>query len=241
MHNRGFSLIECIISILLSSWLCSLIIQHMHIAQYSTHKNYQVISLGYDKAMLSDLLRESIQQAGFTPCRTLTYLSHTQRLQTIKLERTQQPKLHISRMEDNYASILEILSPTHLRITNSSSFLRQDHVLIADCAHAEKNQIIGMRHFSHYTDIHLQNPLQFDYLSPTFIGKWRTETFSLSDDQQGNQTFYYQVNDAHPEVLSKNISAWQIKTSLIPPSQIITILFTMRDNLSWDLQSIIRA
>lgn len=239
--NRAFSLIECMISLLLSSWLCILIIQHIGIAQHNTQKNQQTVGSSYDKAMLSDLLRHRIQQAGFTPCRTIHHLSHTEPLQAIQIGHDPQPTLRISRMEEKYSGILEVRSPTSLIATSNTTLHNQDKVLIVDCFHAEQNQISGIRHFTNYTHITLQHPLQKNYLAPTYIGKWLTETFYLAQDKQGNHTLYYQSSQDHPEVLNQNIAAWRIHQRSSLSGKIVTIFFTMRDTLTWKLQSTIRA
>lgn len=189
MKQRGFGLIELCIGLALTTGLMILLVEHVR----HTRVQYERIETSMDESMtlqwVSDLIRHSVQSAGFTPCLRLDHLMSQQNgrnFSPLDVIPSPHARLTIRRMDEEVVRVLAIPSP--LRVLVASSHFRLNRpVLIADCYHAEIHTLEAIQSTPSGSLLRLKTPLQFRYDSTAYVGEWVVESFFIR-----NAALYYQ-------------------------------------------------
>lgn len=225
-RNRGFSLLEILISL-----VCSSLIILLLSTQYLLIKKW-VIQIGLwlkeeaELLTLDSLLRKEVHQAGYTPCAPVDNLRHPE-LQGYEPMLVQSHALTLRRMA---SPIMEVkpISPSSVKVLHKPLFDidRSQPFLIADCFHAE---IVRLKSFSP-TVIQFDKPLLYSYESPTHLGNWLSQTFTWQPSRTGLPCLYYQARKK--DILAAGITGFNlhdkagflqidIKTATSPPLTLI--------------------
>ena len=194
--QSGFGLIELCISLLLVSILMSSLMQHYLQVKQQYLRVQSTIDNINDIQLISDLMRMSIRRAGFTPCLTLNQLetmdvvSGQANLRALSFGDN---SYHIQRMDDNFSEVLSIDNHRYIKVHSSANFQIGHPVLIADCYHAEVQQIESI---SQGMWINLEKLLVYNYKDPIYIGPWIKESFYIKNNHEGRPALFYKERDA---------------------------------------------
>ncbi len=149
----------------------------------STKQHYYHLQTSLDEAMAlqlaSDLLRDSIRQAGFTPCLSINQLitlNHLDGQENVKALDVS-IGLRINRMSPHFNVVLAVSSPTQLLTTRDSPLHTTQLVLVSDCYHAEVLRVRDVHLTSSGQVVTLSHPLAFTYQTSAYIGEWLQERF----------------------------------------------------------------
>jgi len=212
MYQKGLGLPELLIALLLSSFIMTGLMHHY----LSTKKQYSVIQKklerNIDLQLVTDLIRNSVRKAGFTPCLGINHLvtqdqrSEPKRLVAVEIG---SEWLRINRMSEDFSTVIQVASPMQL-FAQAHSLHPDQFVLIADCYHAEVQKISQVTHVDAGQKITLNKPLAFTYHEPIYIGEWLEEIYSIGLGQNGKRGLFYQCYK-HAEELTTavhNLSAY---------------------------------
>ncbi len=201
----GYSLPEMLIALATSSLLIiTLMKQYVGVKQHYK-RSETLLEQALDVQLVSDLIRNSIRQAGFTPCLGIEYLSSIdvrnqyQNLTSIVIHPGGTHGVQLNHMSDHYGVVLRQISPNGLTVSNEAVFSRQRPVIIADCHHAEVHPIESLHHGSGRWEIHLQHALVYVYHPPIYIGEWLEEQYFTQSN-----VLYYSLG--HVDALSNVIN-----------------------------------
>ena len=202
-NQQGAGLAEIMISLLLASLLMTALMNHY----ISMKRQYNHLQTALDEAMelqlASDFMRDSIRQAGFTPCLNLDRLNivdHREGGEPVMAINVSHKDLRINRMSPYFDVVTDISSPTHLLITHKKTLHVSHPILIADCYHAEIHRLREVNG----QQITLEKPLAFTYQPPIYIGEWVQERFFVRP--QGG-LFYQREHTDELTSLVKTMSA----------------------------------
>lgn len=178
-NQQGTGLVEIMIGLLLSSLIMTALMNHYLV----TKRQYAHLQMALDEAMAlqlaSDVMRDSIRQAGFTPCLNidqLTTLDHRDNHENL-MALDVSSGLQINRMSPYFDVVNDIVNSTQLLVTPDKTILTTRPLLIADCYHAEVHRVSAINQTSRGQFITLQNPLTFTYQPPVYVGEWLQERF----------------------------------------------------------------
>src|SRR3990167_3394888 len=198
--SSGFSLIEILISMTLASLILTLSLRHYIISKQNNIYTYRAINQSYDMQILTELMRNSIRRAGFTPCIPINWLITAQNgsapLLAITLNADNKKSLQISRMNDDYSIVQKVISPKQMLLKNKNHFSKNTNILIADCMHAELKKIIKIERYHNSYLLTLDKPTHFFYIDPIYVGSWIVESFYIQQNKLGNNVLYYKTNRA---------------------------------------------
>lgn len=219
-HQGGFSLGEMLISLLLASLIISLLMQHYLKTKQQYLHGQHLLENAFELQLALELIRDSVQRAGFTPCltvnllRTLDHRNNKRNLAALEFNHKKTPSVHIKRMSEHFSAVIKWLDPSTLLVTaNKKKFFRGQAVFIADCYHGEVQQIFSREKLGKNWRIKFQKPLSFSYDErDTYVGEWLEETFFVQKNSQQQLALFYQLD--HPEELTPLINKMTITKSI---------------------------
>ncbi len=211
--QQGFGLPEVMISLLLTSLIITALMNHY----LSTKQYYSHLQSSMDESMelqlVSDFMRDSIRQAGFTPCLSVDHLiTLDQRdghgnLSAIEIG----AELKINRMSPWFDVMLDRSNSTQILLTRNNTIRDDRPILIADCYHAEVQRVLGVTNTANGQMVTLANPLVFTYQPPVYVGEWLQERFFI---RQARGLFYQRDHADELTPLVKTMSL-NLKTNLV--------------------------
>ena len=181
--QQGVSLPELLIALFLASFIMVLLMRHYINAKQQYQYFQSKLEQRIDLQMVTELIRDSTRRAGFTPCLNIDHLkTRDQRnsrhaLKSISIGPEQ--SLIINRMNEQFDTVIDILDPTHLLITDLSPIHRGQSILIADCYQAEVQNVEQVKHLPNRQLLTLNQPLAFRYQPPFYLGEWLEERFFI--------------------------------------------------------------
>ncbi|MFA5959290.1 MAG: prepilin-type N-terminal cleavage/methylation domain-containing protein [Tatlockia sp.] len=193
-EQQGMGLVELLISLFIGSLVLSLL---MH--QYLLGKTHYVqtnaqIEETVDLHMVSSFMRNSLRNAGFTPCRGIS---------SLQTEDTRNGKSHLSaveskgqslslnRMSGEFSTVIQQLSPNELLLRTFLPLKSAQNILIADCFHAEVQPLPRIQKTAGGAYLTLNKKLRFEYQPPIYVGEWIEEQFFIQKNSQGNPALFY--------------------------------------------------
>ena len=117
-------------------------------------------------------------------------------------------RLLISRMHEQFNDVAAIVYPERLNLEGQGHYSPRQFVMIADCFHAEINEISHVLVTASTTEIKLKYPLRFTYTKPAYFSRWLEESFFVQHTAKGESALYYK--NRHAEALSTEINALQL-------------------------------
>lgn len=191
--NTGFSLLEHLMSLLLMSILSITLVLHYYQVKFHQQRMQQSLTQQADVEWVINLMRHEIRVAGFTPCMNLNEMQvydHVHQ-QFINSMTAQPDQLVIKRMATKFAESRAFISKTQLITTAEPSLHGRQNIMIADCYHAEINQLMTVQSLNQHQLLTLTTPLIFDYVPPIYVGEWLVHSFSIQL-KNGQRRLFYQ-------------------------------------------------
>lgn len=197
--QAGISLSEVLISLLLSSLIFTTLIQFYLSSKRHYLEAETLLATQLDLRWVSDLLSDSIRRAGFTPCMNIDQLElkkQGRRVHGLIIENEPQQLLQVNRMDEHFARVIEIKNSTQIFVSQDLVFNEKRLVLIADCEHAELQQITHVEMYPAGLLITLAHPLHFTYNNTTYVGQYIEERWLIQNNVQGKPALFYQLSQS---------------------------------------------
>lgn len=212
--QEGLSLVEILISLFLASLLMAVVMQQ-YLASKRQYMHVQtLLEQAFELHLVTDLIRDSLRRGGFTPCMGINSLTtldgrngETQ-LRAIKVKEGEEDDLYINRMSEHFMTVALQISPSKFLLRSKESLERVQTVLVADCYHAEVQQVSRIQKTTAGVLLQLSKPLAFNYTAPIYVGEWIEEAFYIQKNRQGHAALFYQLK--HAEELSSSINKMSI-------------------------------
>ncbi|HAF87886.1 MAG: hypothetical protein CMF38_01150 [Legionellaceae bacterium] len=226
-QKQGFSLIELLIAISLTTAILALLVQ-CFLACQSNYRVFQAqLESFYDTHLVSVLLQNSLKKAGYTPCGNIEYLKfikeNNSQLTNCKAVVIKPNFLQIRRMNEVNYTINQIFSRDKVLINQRWTHPLTHPVLLADCYQAIKRFIVHVKHTNVGSILTLNQPIPALFSHPKFIGEWLDETFVIRPDTHKKPTLFYHLLKA--EALTSSIHTLSA-TFDRPQKQITVTLLT---------------
>lgn len=238
-RQRGFSLLELMVA-LISSSLLLMVLTHQYVGVKRHYLSMEkTLESSLDLQLVTDLIRDSARKAGFTPCLRIDNLA------SVDTRDGKQPLLSIemsnsgfksNHMSDYFGLVMKQVSSTYLIITRDTPVSSKKPVLIADCYHAEVHNVRSIQPGQENVEISLEQPLQYNYVPPIYIGEWLEERFYV---HQGQSTLYYQLNH-HADALSRAVKALNVLLTTHHGKQLLQVTLSLENAKPIQLDTVIR-
>lgn len=206
--QKGVGLAEILISLFLASLIMTALMSHY----IKTKQHYIQLQAAIDddaeKLLVADFMRDSIRQAGFTPCIGIEHLisfDHRYGEKNFKSFEIHDQALVIHRMNPSFDSVVTQSKITEIVATNTQKFHIERPILIADCMHAEVQNITSVIQTSSNQVITIAHPLLFEYVPPIYIGEWLEEQFFV----RASRGLFYRSH--HTDELTDQIKNMSVK------------------------------
>lgn len=228
-RQAGFSLSDLLISLLLSSFLMTILFQCYLTAKEQYLDAEKRLVTGFELQWVSDMLADSVRRAGFTPCLGIeslqVYDSRTGLRQVVglRIDNNAGGLIEVRRMSEHFSPILSLQNSSQIVIPTRQESNKKRAVLIADCAHAEIHQVLNSKPFAQATLVTLSKPLLFTYAKPVYFGEWLEETWRIKTNAHGVKALYYQAEQS--EMLSLAIVSLQASEQRIRGRRLLDIVF----------------
>lgn len=211
-EQQGFTLLELMISLILSCLVMGLLFHQMTVLERQTDSIFSQINETLEYAWLSDFLRQRLQHAGYTHCRSLEALRLLDRRklpkETSSLE-SAKDKLTLRSMHEEIAGI-RIVNKTTL-LVNRRTFNLKYPVIIADCMRGEIHDLAQVIYYPNHTLLILQEELQYNFERDFYVGEWLTESFFIQHNQNKRQALFYKNH--HTDEISPYIHSLVTKVN----------------------------
>jgi hypothetical protein len=241
-YQKGIGLTEILIGLLLSSMIMvSLINQFL-----AVKKNYKYVSHLMDDdielQMVTDLIRDSIQRAGFTPCLNLNMLDTASsnnkniKLASIDEKMVDNNVFKSQRMSENFDVVESFINQNEL-VTAGQILKKGQTILIADCFHAEVQQIAQVRRYNGKLIVALAKPLFFKYHTPAYVGQWLQEQFYIKH-HQGTSSLFYKTN--HAEELSSQIKSMSLSVYNKRAHEVVNVTLGLNNDKQTTISAFMR-
>lgn len=165
----------------------------------------------YELQLVADLIRDSVRRAGFTPCLNIDHLMTVDRRNGKNLtaiEASTHASLKVERMSEYFDSVISIVNSKELLITRHQRINSEHPILIADCYHAEVQNVNQVRKSAGNQLIKINQPLFFDYEAPVFVGEWIEEAFFIRFKGVDKERLLYHQN--HTDELTDHIKSMSV-------------------------------
>lgn len=241
----GVGLIEWMLVLLLSSCVVMLLLHQMIVTKKQEMMTTDVLAKAYDLNMISELMKNSIRQAGYTPCAVIEKLDHRdhvhadERLRAFTLNPEGHDALTVNSMTQPIARVEALVSQSEIRIQGRHHFSPDDLVMIADCFHAEVVRLKTVKFAWGESFLTLNTALSFSYTNPFYVGIWESQHFFMKKNAEGLRRLYFQQK--HAEVLSEWIDGMTVSQVMLKKARLIQIIFQLPDAERWTMQVRVRA
>lgn len=243
-YEQGFGLIEIMITVLLASLIIIILMQH-YLNSKQFYLNAQIsLEREFELQLVSDLIRDSVRRAGFTPCVNINYLqsidrrSNRTQLRAIETDVGKRRALHFNRMSESFTSVLQIISPTRLLVSSGQSYAIKGSVLLADCYHAEVQQILSLQHTIKGIVMTFPHPLAFHYVEPIYVGEWVEEAFFIQKNRQKKLALFYRSN--HAEELTAVINKLTAYVNFAQGKTLLAVSLDLNNAQSLTIETAVR-
>lgn len=246
-HQEGLGLSELLIALLLSSFIMTGLMHHY----LATKKQYSDIQKKLERSidlqLVTDLIRDSIRKAGFTPCLSIDHL--------VTLDQRSEPKhlvalevgadvttpwLRTRRMSEHFDIVQQITNPMQLFTSHLQPLHRDQSIIIADCYHAEVQKISHVNGVSDGQIVMLSQPLAFTYHEPIYVGEWLEEVYSIRTGQNGESALFYQ-HYKHAEELTRTVHTLSARLIKEQGGVLVEIILGVDNAQTLKLETMIRA
>ncbi|MCC5013914.1 MULTISPECIES: hypothetical protein [unclassified Legionella] len=243
-YERGFGLTEAMITVLLASLIIIILLQH-----YLNCKKFYLgaqISLEreFELQLVSDLIRDSVRRAGFTPCVNVNHLQsidrRNNRTHLVAFERDagKNHALQLNRMSEYFNPVLQIITPSRLLVPAGQAYTTKHPVLLADCYHAEVQQILSLRPTLKGVEMIFPHPFIFHYVEPIYVGEWVEEAFFIQQNRQKKWALFYRYK--HAEELTSAINKLTADIHFLQEKTVLTVNLGLDDMQNLTIETTVR-
>jgi hypothetical protein len=231
MKSSGYSLVELMVSLLLSSLVIAILMRSVCWLQQQTEWTLDEIKRVQEKTWIVSFLRSRVHAAGFTPCRSLDnleLLDTREKIRTLKaIELRETNHITLRHMGYAYAEVYA-LDEQRMRLSIQGISIDPERpIIIADCFHAEIHEIESIQKQADVTSIVLKKPVFYRYQLPFYLGEWIVESFFIK-----NQTLFYHYQ--HTDALADWIHNMSISVTQEAYSR--RLQFTFGKDLSFSVR-----
>ena len=243
-HLQGIGLFEVLVALFLSSFIMIILMSQYLIAKKQYHHLQTNLEQRIDLQLVSEFMRESIRNAGFTPCLSIDSLvsvdlrDKPKPLVAIDLSADHHEQFGINRMSGQFDSLLEIENPMQLFITATEPLYPNESILIADCYHAEVQALREVVHLSHNQRIRLSKPLAFRYQEPIYVGPWLEERYFIRRDKVGRPSLFFKAQRA--EELTSAVHSLSVQLTQYHGHSLVKIRLGLNNGPAMVLETRIR-
>lgn len=232
--QKGVGLPEIMIGLLLAS----LIMMGLMNLYSMTKRHYLQLQTTLDDAtelqLATDLIRDSIRQAGFTPCLSINHLVAMDQRdghENITGISSGSSQLRVNRMSSEFNLVENAPSSTQLLVTGITTLHVNQPIIIADCYHAEVQSIAQING----QIIQLSKPLAFTYQPPVYIGEWIEEQFFV----RSKGGLFYHRN--HTDELTPQVKTMSARLERKQSGTLVFVSLGLDDMHTVDLETKVRA
>ncbi|MFT4059961.1 MAG: prepilin cleavage protein [Legionella sp.] len=231
----GVSLSEVLISLFLSTLIITLLMQFYLSSKRQYVEVQKILTTNFDLHWVSELFSDSIRRAGFTPCFGIDELQVLDRrtqgglIQGLKISTQPQQSVQVQRMSEHFAKVKALTSRSELLLADSITFSKHRPLLIADCMHAEVQQIANSEH----SLIRLDKPLLFDYSLPIYVGEFIDERWFIKN----NRLYYHLVQT---EEVTSLVHSLAVENNHPKGKPLLKIIMGLTKNKSYEFWVAVR-
>jgi hypothetical protein len=222
---EGHSLSEVLIGLFLSSLIAACAFNYY----LKTKSNYfywiERLMHKQEQILVASFFRTEIRKSGFSPCRNLSNiqvydtaknstidvgklirLSNDNDLPNIivKYSKPNSHVLSIKAMDFKYNQVLSNVDAYTIKVSKDYILKPSDKILIADCFHAEINQVRNIKLNSSHQLVSMYYPLIHDFNDKTYIGSFFQSYLYIRKNPNNEWALYYKTNVS--EEISSNIN-----------------------------------
>jgi hypothetical protein len=237
----GFGLPEIMISLFLSSFIMISLINYYLGAKKEYLYLRDRLEREYDLMNIVDNMRNSIRQAGFTPCGPINQLTTfdtrngNTHLQSIIVGNPEHSSLIINRMSEQFATKIKISAANEITILDTIWKKFPQELLIADCFHAEVNTVESIRNSPEGKHIILKNPLHYSYNEDATVGELLEEQFYIN---KPTSSLYFRFH--HADELTAVIHTMEIQATHVQERELLTIVLGLNDEKTLQFTTLVR-
>ncbi|KTD40747.1 PilW family protein [Legionella parisiensis] len=242
--QMGISLAEVLISLFLTSLIMISLI-HLYLGSKRQYlETEKILETHFDLRWVSDLLSDSIRRAGFTPCLGIDHLqvidrrNHQNRIRALQTRNQPNQFIQINRMNEHFAKIIKIQGATKIVIQDPVIFHKKRPVLIADCKHAEVQELFEMERQNNNLLITLNKPLFFSYDRSAYIGEYLEEKWLIKRNANDMDTLHYHL--VQTEEITPLIHFIHTRNRYIKEKQFLEIIMGLDENKTHELKVLVR-
>lgn len=213
-HQSGISLSEVLVSLFLSSLICSMLCEFYLVNKRQYIQMQETLARGFEQQWVSDLLADSVRRAGFTPCLSVDKTKIVDRrvegafVSGLRIASSPRSLIQVNRMSEDFSNVLSIKNQYQVLISKSRQVMEGHPVLIADCSHGEIHYPLHIEQSVEGTLVTLAKPLMFHYESLAYFGAWLEEQWFIKPNAEGESTLHYKL--VHTEELSALIHSLDV-------------------------------
>ncbi len=241
---RGMGLPEVLISLLLASFIMTAMVNHYLGTRQQYLQVEKKIESAYELQLVTELIRDSVRRAGFTPCLGINHLvtldrrNYHKNLAAIEVNSDSQSSFKINRMSEYFDSVFRVVSPTELLTTRRHALNLDNPVLVADCYHAEIHKISKISKTATGQIITLTQALSFTYQAPIYIGEWIEETYFIHSLPNHKATLFYQMH--HADELSADVHSMSVHMDNHQNRMLLDVILGLDNDKQWQVNATVR-
>jgi hypothetical protein len=243
-RQSGISLSEVLIGLALASLIMSMLMQFYLSSKRQYLEAEEILSRNFDVHWVGELLSDSIRRAGFTPCVSIEQLTLEDRrpkravIRTLAIDNHFPQSIYINRMSEHFSQVLRVQSSAQLVVSSTASFKEKRAVMIADCEHAEVQQVVAAEAFSGGTLLTLARPLLFSYSTSAYVGEFLEERWFIKKNNRDKDALYYRATQT--EELSSLIHSLQIHLQKVHGRSFVEVNMGLAEGKSLKLMVAVR-
>ena len=237
----GFGLLEILIGLMLSSLILIMLGRYAILIQnQATHIN-NLFAEDIELRRVTDMLRTSIWQAGFTPCLNVDRL--------ISIDQRKSPTfvhaidfidgININRMNPRFSEIISWDDRQTITLDKHTKIMLDHAVIIADCEHAEVQSISSIYPGKNGTKLRLERASAFTYTPPVYVGEWIEERFFVQKKSGKVSALFYKWH--HVDRLTDLVHALSAQAINLPLGRLIKVTLGLDQSKTLDVYATVRA
>ncbi len=242
ISQSGISLVELMISFALSLLLmAALMSTYLSVKRHYQETGQKLLDV-LEIEQISELFRDRIRVAGFTPCRGLSHLiTYDHRLvktRIIALDWHNSPPvmLQFSNMNAHYYPVSVPPLSNQLLLPSGICYEKGEDIMLADCFHAEIMRVKNCtKTSSGRVLLSFEDAIHFNYDIPFYVSEWEETRFYIAKNKAGHNVLWYGIS-REKEELSSLIQGFKVERN----QSLIRVDFNLEGDLKIHLETRLR-
>lgn len=238
-YQNGFSLIEILLALFISSIILSMLIQFYVNNRNQYLKAQKQLSQQFEVQWVGELMANSIRRAGFTPCINVDRLEGVDRRtlgNMVQAVVVNNQSIQINRMEDDFIPLKAMKGASVLLLTKPLN--TKFPIIIADCQHVEINEIETIERLAQGFVVTLSKPLWFTYDDTAYVGSWLEERWFIKKNAFGKPSLYYHLFQT--EELSPYIHALKVHEGHLKNKRFFEVALSLENENDYKMLTAVR-